>query len=72
MVGGQFRASNDWVESPVHGQAPGVQYHAMALDNLIEDGADYRRDSGNLRSARFGSAQEPCCWPPSPSAGCWG
>jgi hypothetical protein len=46
MVGGQFRASNDWVESPVHGQAPGVQFHAMALDNLIEDGADYRRDSG--------------------------
>jgi hypothetical protein len=48
MVGGQFRASNDWVESPVHGQAPGVQYHAMALDNLIEDGADYRRDTGAL------------------------
>ena len=48
MVGGQFRASNDWVESPVHGQAPGVQYHAMALDNLIEDGANYRRTSGDL------------------------
>ena len=45
MVGGQFRASNDWVESPVHGQAPGVHYHAMALDNLIEDGADYRRNT---------------------------
>jgi hypothetical protein len=48
MVGGQFRASNDWVESPVHGQAPGVQYHAMALDNLIEDGADYRRNAAML------------------------
>jgi hypothetical protein len=48
MVGGQFRVSNDWVESPVHGQAPGVQYHAMALDNLIEDGANYRRISGDL------------------------
>jgi hypothetical protein len=48
MVGGQFRASNDWVESPVHGQAPGVQYHAMALDNLIEDGADYRRNTSML------------------------
>jgi hypothetical protein len=48
MVGGQFRTSNDWVESPVHGQAPGVQYHAMALDNLIEDGPDYRRLSGDL------------------------
>ena len=40
MVGGQFRASNDWVESPVQGEAPGVHYHAMALDNLIEDGAE--------------------------------
>jgi hypothetical protein len=45
MLGGQFRASNDWVESPVHGQAPGVHYHAMALDNLVEDGVDYRRNA---------------------------
>jgi hypothetical protein len=48
MVGGQFRASNDWVESPVHGQAPGVHYHAMALDNLIEDGVNYRRNSAMM------------------------
>jgi hypothetical protein len=47
MMGGQFRTSNDWVESPVQGQAPGVHYHAMALDNLVEDGADYRRN-GNM------------------------
>jgi hypothetical protein len=45
MLGGQFRASNDWVDSPVHGQAPGVHYHAMALDNLVEDGVDYRRNA---------------------------
>jgi hypothetical protein len=45
MLGGQFRASNDWVESPVQGQAPGVHYHAMALDNLVEDGANYRRNA---------------------------
>jgi len=48
MVGGQFRTSNDWVESPVHGQAPGVHYHAMALDNLIEDGVNYRRGSATM------------------------
>ncbi|MGZ6014140.1 MAG: CHASE2 domain-containing protein [Phenylobacterium sp.] len=48
MVGGHFRASNDWVESPVHGQVPGVHYHAMALDNLIEDGADYRRNANAM------------------------
>ncbi len=29
----------------MHGQAPGVQYHAMALDNLMEDGVDYRRNA---------------------------
>jgi len=48
MVGGQFRASNDWVESPVQGQAPGVHYHAMALDNLVEDGANYRRNAAMM------------------------
>ncbi|MET0294741.1 MAG: CHASE2 domain-containing protein [Phenylobacterium sp.] len=48
MVGGHFRASSDWVESPVHGQVPGVQFHAMALDNLIEDGPEYRRNADML------------------------
>jgi hypothetical protein len=45
MVGGHFRASNDWVDSPVHGQVPGVHFHAMALDNLVEYGANYRRNT---------------------------
>lgn len=53
LVGGQFRASSDWVESPVHGQVPGVQYHAMALDNLIEDGADYRRNANAMVDSDF-------------------
>ncbi|HEY1426607.1 MAG TPA: CHASE2 domain-containing protein [Caulobacteraceae bacterium] len=48
LLGGQFRASNDWVESPVQGEAPGVHFHAMAIDNLIEDGANYRRSSSQL------------------------
>ena len=48
MVGGHFRASSDWVESPVHGQVPGVQFHAMALDNLVEGGPDYRRNVQSL------------------------
>ncbi|MHB8529639.1 MAG: hypothetical protein ACYC8V_09045 [Caulobacteraceae bacterium] len=48
LVGGEFHASNDWVESPVHGQSPGIQYHAMALDNLIEDGPEYRRNAGAM------------------------
>jgi hypothetical protein len=36
LVGGQYIHSNDWIRSPVLGLAPGVQYHAMALDNLLE------------------------------------
>lgn len=44
FVGGQFRSSNDWVETPVQGQVPGVHFHAMALDNLVEFGRDYRRN----------------------------
>lgn len=43
LLGAQYRASNDWVVSPVHGQTPGVYIHAMALDNLFEAGRGYRR-----------------------------
>lgn len=53
FLGGHFRASSDWVESPVHGQVPGVHYHAMALDNLIEDGADYRRNAAAMLDSDF-------------------
>jgi hypothetical protein len=48
LMGGQFRASNDWVESPVHGESPGVHFHAMAIDNLVEDGMNYRRSGAQL------------------------
>ncbi len=48
LLGGQFRASNDWVELPVHGEAPGVHFHAMAIDNLIEDGVNYRRSGAQM------------------------
>jgi hypothetical protein len=48
LVGGHFRASNDWVESPVHGQVPGVHIHAMALDNLVEAGRGYRRNANTF------------------------
>lgn len=42
MIGSHMRNS-DWAPSPVHGQLPGVHYHAMALDNLVELGPAYRR-----------------------------
>lgn len=53
MVGGHFRASNDWVDSPVHGQLPGVHLHAMALDNLMQYGLDYRRNAAALIDSDF-------------------
>jgi hypothetical protein len=53
MLGGHFRASSDWVDSPVHGQVPGVQFHAMALDNLIETGAEYRRNASSMFDSDF-------------------
>jgi len=39
---------HDNVYSPVHGQLPGVFFHAMALDNLMHYGADYVRASDDF------------------------
>lgn len=35
LIGQSLRGIHDIVESPVHGQIPGVYLHAMALDNLL-------------------------------------
>jgi hypothetical protein len=60
LIGGQYANSNDWVGSPVLGQAAGVQYHAMALDNLLEARARSesvpRIDEGAGRFARLAAA----------------
>jgi hypothetical protein len=40
MIGADIRGAPDLVQSPVHGQIPGVFLHAMALDNLIALGPD--------------------------------
>ena len=51
LVGVQMKSGNDWIENPVHGQVPGVYYHAMALDNLMERGlSEYRRTESLLDS----------------------
>lgn len=49
LLGARYRASNDWVASPVHNQVPGVYIHAMATDNLLEDGLRYRRSFAPAR-----------------------
>lgn len=48
MVGANITSTGDLVQSPVHGQIPGIYLHAMALDNLISEGLDYDREPGNL------------------------
>ena len=35
LIGAEVKGSGDIVNSPVHGQLPGVFLHAMALDNLL-------------------------------------
>jgi CHASE2 domain-containing sensor protein len=40
---GSHMLNSDWVPTPVHGQLPGVHYHAMALDNLVSLDSRYRR-----------------------------
>lgn len=42
LVGTRLGGLNDQVYSPLHGYLPGVYKHAMALENLIMDGAGYR------------------------------
>lgn len=48
LVGIKDVAGADWILSPVHGNVPGVFLHAMALDNLIRWGPNYRQISGGL------------------------
>jgi hypothetical protein len=41
LIGGSLSNDNDVVAAGPLGGLPGVFYHAMALDNLVRDGADY-------------------------------
>lgn len=42
LIGTSLAGVGDLLRNPVNGQVPGVLIHAMALDNLIKYGADYR------------------------------
>lgn len=41
MIGLSLKGIHDIVDSPVHGQIPGVYLHAMALDNLLSWNSHY-------------------------------
>ena len=43
FYGASFAFARDTVESPVHGNLPGVHFHAMAFDNLVALHEDYVR-----------------------------
>lgn len=42
FIGAFVPGYNDFVNSPIHGLVPGVYLHAMALDNLLSYGAEYK------------------------------
>ncbi|MFC3442052.1 CHASE2 domain-containing protein [Sphingobium rhizovicinum] len=48
IIGGQFSDSNDMLATAPFDRMPGVYFHAMALDNLIERGDQYARQSEQI------------------------
>lgn len=49
FVGAALSDGLDYHPSPVHGMAPGVYLHAMALDNLLTYGTSYVRRPNDLK-----------------------
>lgn len=45
LVGASISGYNDFADSPVHRITPGIHMHAMALDNLLTYGGDYKLSS---------------------------
>lgn len=45
LIGAVVPGQNDLVDSPVHGTIPGVYLHAMALDNLLTYGDQFKRST---------------------------
>ncbi|MEI5996285.1 CHASE2 domain-containing protein [Paraburkholderia bengalensis] len=43
LLGTARRFGGDYINSPISGRIPGVYLHAMALDNLLTYGANYKR-----------------------------
>lgn len=53
LVGASITGTGDITVSPLHGKIAGVYSHAMALDNLINWGMDYYRDTPSLADYGF-------------------
>jgi hypothetical protein len=53
LIGAALRNFPDYHWSPVHDYIPGVFWHAMAADNLMEFGSHYRKDPQEFGSNNF-------------------
>jgi hypothetical protein len=53
LIGASLKNYPDYQWSPVHDFIPGVFWHAMALDNLMEFGPRYRKDPEEFLSDNF-------------------
>lgn len=58
FVGASIRGIPDILTSPVHGVAPGVFEHAMALDNLFNFGSRFYRDAPHLSLGGYSLPQD--------------
>lgn len=62
MIGLSLSGIHDIVESPVHGQIPGVYLHAMALDNLLTWDSNYFSRSADKINLIFIFSIIAVCW----------
>lgn len=63
MIGLSLPGIHDIVDSPVHGQIPGVYLHAMALDNLLTWNASYYPRKEEAIDWMLMFAVILVCWP---------
>ncbi|MNO91966.1 CHASE2 domain protein [compost metagenome] len=63
MIGLSLPGIHDIVDSPVHGQIPGVYLHAMALDNLLTWNASYYPRKEEHIDWMLAFAVFLACWP---------
>ncbi|MCI5046620.1 MAG: CHASE2 domain-containing protein [Aquisalinus sp.] len=62
LVGSDVEYLADYVETPLYGRLPGVMAHAMALDNLIENGSSAQRPAKQIHGAMDVADMLICIW----------
>lgn len=62
FYGAAFQLTGDRVASPVYEELPGVYLHAMAYDNLVTFGRDYKRARRELAPVAGAKLAVPLSW----------